>query len=574
MNRCEPQQFSAEPGYEWSSLDVLWCAILLAASATILLSGLSVRSLWGSEGRWAVVVREMLSSGNYFLPTINGTVYFDKPLLSYWAILPFALRHGVTEVAARAPGVAAGMASVLLIFVMGRRLFGSKTGFLAALLLLTSGMFLFWARTASAEMLNSFMIWLMFWVFLCGGSQGRMGHLMLLYPLGAVASFCKGPVAPAVVFAAITVYSVAGVLLALKERGFNRAVVRQTAVSEFRWLLSPSAAAAICAGVVTFALLLFLPVLTTGSMESVILMWRENILRFFRPFDHVEPPYAYLQHGLVFFLPWSLFFLISLWEARCWDQGMARRWTLLVLVSVFSFFTLSGSRRSYYILPILPALALVTGKTLAGWTDNGDRSASGVVRWIAVCTSALVMIFSAAIPGAHLYLKISAGPSSWAASAAGILGSGASIAFFLKRGMAKGLYLLIAVVFVLELWVFTVGMGVVERNRTFRPFCHEAGTLLAGVNDERIGLFRTNSSSLIYYLERSRLQQLASFEDAERFWRSHPDGFLFVESTDMPDLLAHTSENRLSPVLAQKADPLDKKGRHVLILLALAGHQG
>ena len=76
---------------------------------SLFLSGLSLRSLWGSEGRWAVVAREMMQTGNYFLPTINGQVYFDKPLLSYWAIIPFSWFTGVTETSARLPGALAGL---------------------------------------------------------------------------------------------------------------------------------------------------------------------------------------------------------------------------------------------------------------------------------------------------------------------------------------------------------------------------------------------------------------------------------------------------------------------------------
>jgi 4-amino-4-deoxy-L-arabinose transferase-like glycosyltransferase len=133
--------------------------VLAVLSCILLFPGLSIRSLWGSEGRWAVVAREMIGSGNYFLPTINGEIYFDKPLFSYWAIIPFALKGGVTEAAARMPGVLAGIMTVILVFVMGRALFGSAAGFLAGMTLLTSFMFISWARTASGEILNLLGIW-------------------------------------------------------------------------------------------------------------------------------------------------------------------------------------------------------------------------------------------------------------------------------------------------------------------------------------------------------------------------------------------------------------------------------
>src|SRR5262249_49762572 len=57
-------------------------AVLLLAASLFLIK-LGDRSLWGSEGRWSEVTREMQLTQNYFWPTINGRVYYDKPLLSY-----------------------------------------------------------------------------------------------------------------------------------------------------------------------------------------------------------------------------------------------------------------------------------------------------------------------------------------------------------------------------------------------------------------------------------------------------------------------------------------------------------
>jgi 4-amino-4-deoxy-L-arabinose transferase-like glycosyltransferase len=64
----------------------MWGAVLL-----LLFIALGDSNLMRSESRWAEIVREMLASGDWFNPTINGETYFDKPLLSYWLIALFAL---------------------------------------------------------------------------------------------------------------------------------------------------------------------------------------------------------------------------------------------------------------------------------------------------------------------------------------------------------------------------------------------------------------------------------------------------------------------------------------------------
>lgn len=104
----------------------------------------------------------------------------DKPFFSYRATIPFALKGGITVTAARMPSVLAGIMTIILVFVMGRALFGGTAGFLAAMILLTSFMFIFWTRTASSEILNLLGIWCMLWIFLYFTLSGsRRSHYIL-----------------------------------------------------------------------------------------------------------------------------------------------------------------------------------------------------------------------------------------------------------------------------------------------------------------------------------------------------------------------------------------------------------
>lgn len=98
----------------------------MGLGSIIIFTGLFIRSLWCSEGRWAVISKEMIESGNFFYPTINGVLYFDKPLLSYWAIIPFSLKSGVTEATSRIPSAIAGFCTVIITFIIGRRLLIQK----------------------------------------------------------------------------------------------------------------------------------------------------------------------------------------------------------------------------------------------------------------------------------------------------------------------------------------------------------------------------------------------------------------------------------------------------------------
>ena len=565
MKTRHPNSLVAPPR-PWSRRDWSLLILLAVAGAILTLSGLSVRSLWGSEGRWAVIVREMLSSGNYFLPTINGEVYFDKPLLSYWIIALFASMGGVTEAVTRLPSALAGIATVFLTFSIGRRLFGTRAGLLSGGLLLTSVMFILWSRSASAELLNVLSVWLMLWAFVAGGVEGRLGHLILLFCLGAVSAFLKGPVAPAVGFWVMGFYSLVRFLtpFAALRPSFRNA--GEKFLTHFKWIASWQGLVSVLAAFVVFAALLLMPVIVTGSWQSVELMWRENVLRFFRPFDHVEPPYIYLEYVPLYFLPWTPLLLGALWQARKWPANWPNRWTLLAGLAIFLFFTASGSRRSYYILPLVPALALITGKALSEWLARPGQDNSRVIKAAFLITAAFPGLAGVGVVSTYFIKEI---PHHFAQLLVGIpaiIGSGIAMVLFLKEKRLHSVIFLFFLVFAVELWSFTGGMAILEEMRTFRSFCREATAELKGAPDNRIALFPGGDSSLIYYLNRGRLKTLAGSEDVAKFRQEFPDGFIIGESKQVERLPKTPGLQDMAVVLIQAKEPYSNGKKGLLLL--------
>ncbi|MDR2018459.1 MAG: glycosyltransferase family 39 protein [Syntrophobacterales bacterium] len=566
MKTEQPNSLIA-PIRPWSSRDWVFFILVAMAGAILLLSGLSVRSLWGSEGRWAVIVREMLSTGNYFLPTINGEVYFDKPLLSYWIIALFASPGGVTEAVSRLPSAFAGVAAVLVTFSIGRRLFDTRTAVLSGGLLLTSIMYILWSKTASAELLNVLSIWLMLWAFVTGGVDGKLTKLILLYCFGAVSAFLKGPVAPAVGFSVIGFYSLVMLLTPFATRKPSFQNVPRAFLIHFKWIISWQGLISILASLLLFAALLLAPVIITGSWQSVELMWRENFLRFFRPFDHVEPPYVYLKYTLLFFLPWTLLLIGALWHAKEWLANRANWWTPLAGLAIFLFFTASGSRRSYYILPLVPALALITGKALTDWLARPVQDSSRTMNAAALATAALPSLAGMALLCSYFIKEMPHHLAQILVGILAIIGSLSAIFLLKKRRRLHGLILLFLLVFGVELWSFTGGMAAMEEMRTFRVFCREAAAELKGIPDSRLALFPGGDSSLIFYLNRGRLRTLGGVEDVAKFRKEFPDGFIISESKMVQSLLRENPAFQdLVTVLAQVKEPRSKKEKRLLLM--------
>ena len=107
-------------------------------------------------------------------------------------------------------------------------------------------------------------------------------------------------------------------------------------------------------------------------MNGLYLVFRENITRFFDPFDHKGPWYDYFKYLPQLFIPWTPFLVLAFaWACKEWKRLSGdERWLLVSNIVIFTVFSLSGSKRVYYILPILPFCALLTALYLCR-KENG-----------------------------------------------------------------------------------------------------------------------------------------------------------------------------------------------------------
>ncbi len=320
---------------------------LFALTGLLLFTGLGVVDLWTLEGRWGLICQEMLRSGDYVHPWLIDRPYYDKPLLSYWLMVGLARVLGTLDGwALRLPSAFSGMLAVWCTYRLGNRLFGREAGLLAGLMLATTFYFVFWGRVASADMMTvagvaSAVTWYV-------ERQDRPGFLFHLtfFSILALTSLTKG-----LIGAVIPVL----VLLPSLFRGWR---------AHLRWTTLLAALPAALLYLAAFAIsgpgggeL--------GMLGGLYMVFRENVERFFRPFDHEGSIFTYFVYLPLFFLPWTLFFPFAVWAvASEWKRsGPGMRWAAWASLVIFAFLTASGSRRSYYVLPLLPFVALLT----AGW---------------------------------------------------------------------------------------------------------------------------------------------------------------------------------------------------------------
>jgi 4-amino-4-deoxy-L-arabinose transferase-like glycosyltransferase len=318
--------------------------IILGLAALLLaLWSLGYRGLWASEGRWAEVTREMLLSGDFFHPNINGEPYFDKPLLTYWLVAAISLVTGnLDEWAVRLPSALSLLVAVAITVWLGLKLWSRQVGLTAGWFLLGTYSILFWSRTGVADVENLAVILLAVAWYWAWRDRPNFFSFLVFYLILFIGAQLKGLTAVVVPIAALL----------------------PDVVRERRWrsYLTVSHVLALVLGSLFYLGPFFYASMTRPDYQSsgLALVFQENIQRYFDPIDHVQPFYIYFYEVPILLLPWVPLFAGALIAALIrWKHLDAHtRWLIKAVAMIFLFFSASGSRRSYYILPIVPFIAL------------------------------------------------------------------------------------------------------------------------------------------------------------------------------------------------------------------------
>ncbi len=356
-------------------------------------------ALWASEERWAEVAREMMLSGDWLHPSLNWVLYFDKPQLSYWLILPFAMLYGgLDELAVRIPSALAGLAALYGVVSLGKTLFGKQTALLAGWMMLSCYGFLFWGRTAAADAANLAAIVVAVAWFYRVEERAKFFHYLLFYLICFLGALTKG--LPALVMPLV--------------------IIAPHLLMENRWkkhLKFSNFAAFLLASSVYFVPLYLASVAPLlpphrspdlDPLSGLELVWRENVVRVFNAFDHREPFYIYLYELPRILLPWVL--LIGVGVAgmvRNWKQLPPRIRELMIgTLLMFLLFTLSSSRRWYYILPLAPFCALLGAYGLNSpfGKPEWNRRMLALMRMLVIVAGSLGVASLIALPLWHRFV--------------------------------------------------------------------------------------------------------------------------------------------------------------------------
>jgi 4-amino-4-deoxy-L-arabinose transferase-like glycosyltransferase len=513
---------------------ILYCLILVAVGGILYFYNLGGWDLWNpDEPRYAQVAKEMLQGEGWIIPHLNSEVYFDKPPLFFWLIAGTAKAiGGMNEFAARFPSALFALFTVLLLFFLGKKLFGEKVGFLSALILATAVEFFWLARRANIDATLTFFTTAAITLLYIGFYQqrGRWILYLLAYLAMLLAVLVKLQVG-----LIVPLFVVGGYFLMQREFRFFKDPAHIPGIALFVAIIGGWLASAYLAG---------------GGDYLWGLLYQKTASRVLASVSHNEPVYYYLMIFPATFVPWILFLPSALIyglsaKERKKEFIFAFFWFAIIFVS----FSLFRAKRELYLLPLYPAASLMVGYLLAKLplgTKGARQRLASIPFAILVITLALAAIslpIVAAVVG-RFYLE-----HPWEIGVIGALiaGAGGYYIFLALRHHRRDLavYIIVATVFALGLYGAIRILPEIDRYKSARPL---AQTIISAMRPgDQIGFYQLEEANLIYYMGYNQVRWLEKEGEFKEFLRS-PQRVICIMRERHYDLLKEDPTLSLSVV--------------------------
>jgi 4-amino-4-deoxy-L-arabinose transferase-like glycosyltransferase len=355
--------------------------LLLALLATVWFGPLDTPRLFEpDEGRYGEIPREMLASGDWVTPRLDAIKYFEKPPLQYWATAAALRTFGLKAWSVRLWPCLTGLLGLAASYALARVIYDRRTAWLAAIIQGGALLYFALARFATLDMgltcmLQLAMSALVLLVHRAPGSPPKRSDAPLLLGFGiALAVLSKGLVGIVIPAAAAALYLLWMHDWRLLWRSQPWWSVLALAVLAAPW---------------------FVLVSRRNPEFAHFFFIHEHFERYLtRVHERYQPGWFYVPVLAAGFLPWSTLLPQALRSGVQAARGGDRSSAMLIAwaVVVFAFFSISQSKLMPYILPMFPALALLTARAVAGLAPQRLAGHFGAVAALALALGLLVLV--------------------------------------------------------------------------------------------------------------------------------------------------------------------------------------
>jgi 4-amino-4-deoxy-L-arabinose transferase-like glycosyltransferase len=320
------------------------------------------------EGRYAEIPREMLASGDLVVPRLNGVLYFEKPPLCYWLVAGSARAFGQGEAASRLPSALAGVLGIVLAGWLAARMAGPAAGLWTAVALASAPLYLALARLTTVDMTVTLMITATL-TFAWFGLQDRSPRTRRWWWRAAAVAAALAVLAKGLI--GVLIPGAIVVLFLLATRALKR-------VAEIPWLSAGALFALVAAP-------WHLAIASRQPDFAWFYFVHEHLLRYATATAERQEPWWYFIAVLAVGCgPWLAFAPWALVSGPAPGSERSGRPALFLAIwagFVTVFFSASRSKLIPYVLPAVPALAVLAGMAVSRVLDRARRG-SGARRQV------------------------------------------------------------------------------------------------------------------------------------------------------------------------------------------------
>ncbi|MCR4290407.1 MAG: glycosyltransferase family 39 protein [Candidatus Scalindua sp.] len=431
--------------------------------------GIFDHDLWtADEPRVAEIGREFFDEGvSLAVPQLNGEVFMEKPPLYFWCVaLSYKIFGGPSASAARIPSVLFGFGTLIFTYLLARKMYDRKTaGWSCMVLALSAEFFYIHHKSLVDTSLVFFVTGTVYWLYLAltaeVGEKG--GYYTLCYIFATGAFFAKGFIGlafPVLLFVCLILWR-RNWLEIKRARLWIGFLIVGSCISLWFWFLWKE-----------------------GSWEYISTFLIHNNFQRIIPGvgseysgGHVKPFYYYLFKFWRAFAPWSILVpAVFFYACRKGFQDKNRLFLVLWFCTGLLMLSLAGTKRTIYIVPLIPAISILTGSWLND-VESGliNGRFARVSQWLILCGCGVLVLALAGVVFKLALYKTAPFVLLWPVVTIGYVFAFRS---FVKNRVIKlcGLPVTISLIYVMSVLVF---VPYINKANSFRPFCGKLGEILA-----------------------------------------------------------------------------------------------
>ncbi len=317
------------------------------------------------EGRYAEIPAAMVATGDWLTPRLNGLKYFEKPVLQYWGTAAIYELLGESNATARLYTALTGFATALFVMFIAFRLYGRKAAFYTFLITISSMMVFTFGHLVTLDMsLTAFILAGIGSLVIAQLDRGNVKQtrnwMLLAWAALALGTLTKGLVAVALPAMTVLVYSI-----------WQRDAELWKKLHLFKGL--------------------FLYLLIAAPWFISVSYANPEFAKFFFIHEHFDrytsqvhgrtgPIYYFIPFLLLGVSPWLVTSMKSVfrpgfsWKPSNPGSFNPERFLWTFAVVTFCFYSLGQSKLPGYILPVIPVIAIISGRHMAlGKFSGADR---------------------------------------------------------------------------------------------------------------------------------------------------------------------------------------------------------